>query len=54
MLLATLAEPLIHTIYGERWVPAAPALSLLAILGLMRVAYVLLATAWRHRPSGTR
>jgi hypothetical protein len=39
VLLATLARPLIHTIYGERWVPAAHALSLLAILGLMRVAY---------------
>jgi O-antigen/teichoic acid export membrane protein len=38
VLLATLARPLIHTIYGERWVPAAPALSFLALLGLMRVA----------------
>jgi O-antigen/teichoic acid export membrane protein len=42
VLLATLAKPLIHTIYGERWVPAAHALSLLAILGLMRVAYGLI------------
>jgi O-antigen/teichoic acid export membrane protein len=42
VLLATLAEPLIHTIYGERWVSAAPALSLLAMLGLLRVAYALL------------
>jgi O-antigen/teichoic acid export membrane protein len=39
VLLATLARPLIHTIYGERWVSAAPALSLLALLGLMRIAY---------------
>lgn len=39
VLLATLAAPLIRAIYGERWVPAANALSLLAILGLMRVAY---------------
>ena len=42
VLLATLARPLIHTIYGLRWVPAAHALSFLAILGLMRVAYVLM------------
>jgi PST family polysaccharide transporter len=38
VLLATLARPLIHTIYGERWVLASHALSLLALLGLMRVA----------------
>ena len=42
VLLATLARPLIHTIYGQRWVPAAHALTFLAILGLMRVAYVLM------------
>jgi PST family polysaccharide transporter len=42
VLLATLAGPLIHAIYGERWVPAAHALSLLAILGMMRVAYQLM------------
>jgi len=42
VLLATLARPLILVIYGERWVPAAHALSLLAILGLMRVAYGLI------------
>jgi O-antigen/teichoic acid export membrane protein len=42
VLLATLAEPLIHTIYGERWVSAADALSLLAMLGMMRVAYGLI------------
>ena len=39
VLLSTLSEPLIRTVYGERWVHAAPALSLLAILGLLRVAY---------------
>jgi PST family polysaccharide transporter len=40
VLLATLASPVIGTIYGQRWVStAAPALSLLALLGLMRVAY---------------
>jgi O-antigen/teichoic acid export membrane protein len=42
VLLATLAEPLIHTIYGPRWVTAANALSLLAMLGMMRVAYGLI------------
>ena len=39
VLLGTLAEPLIDTIYGSRWTPAARVLTLLAILGLMRVAY---------------
>ncbi len=39
VLLATLAAPLLHAIYGTRWLSAAPALSLLALLGLMRVAY---------------
>lgn len=39
VLLATLAEPLIRAIYGSRWTPAAHVLSLLAVLGLMRVAY---------------
>jgi O-antigen/teichoic acid export membrane protein len=39
VLLATTASPLIRTVYGERWVPAAHALSLLAMLGLLRVAY---------------
>ena len=39
VLLATTAAPLIRTVYGERWVPAAHALSLLAMLGLLRVAY---------------
>ena len=39
VLLATMARPVIDTVYGERWVSAAPALSLLALLGLLRVAY---------------
>ena len=39
VLLATLAEPIIDTLYGSRWVPAAHVLTLLAVLGLMRVAY---------------
>jgi O-antigen/teichoic acid export membrane protein len=42
VLLATLARPLIHAIYGQRWVGASHALSFLALLGLMRVAYVLM------------
>jgi O-antigen/teichoic acid export membrane protein len=42
VLLATLARPLIHAVYGERWIPASGALSLLAVLGLMRVAFVLI------------
>jgi PST family polysaccharide transporter len=39
VLLGTLAEPLIRTVYGARWTPAAPALTLLAALGLLRVLY---------------
>ncbi len=39
VLLATTAEPLIRAVYGERWVGAAHALSLLAMLGLLREAY---------------
>ena len=42
VLLATLADPLIQAIYGHRWTPAAHTLSLLAIFGLMRVAYSLM------------
>jgi O-antigen/teichoic acid export membrane protein len=42
VFLITLAGPLIHAIYGERWVAAAPALSLLSVLGLLRVAYGLI------------
>lgn len=41
VLLATLAGPLIRAVYGERWIAAADALSLLAVLGLMRAAFVL-------------
>jgi O-antigen/teichoic acid export membrane protein len=52
VLLATLAEPLIRLVYGERWTPAAPVLTLLAILGLLRVAcelnYDCLAAAGRR------
>jgi O-antigen/teichoic acid export membrane protein len=41
VLLGTLAEPLIHLVYGERWTAAAPVLTLLAVLGLLRVVYEL-------------
>lgn len=36
-LLASYADPLIRLLYGDPWAPAAVALPLLAILGLMRV-----------------
>jgi O-antigen/teichoic acid export membrane protein len=42
VVLVTLARPLIHAVYGERWVAASGALSLLAVFGLMRVAFVLM------------
>jgi O-antigen/teichoic acid export membrane protein len=42
VLLATLAGPMIQAVYGQRWTPAAHTLSLLAIFGLMRVAYSLM------------
>ena len=41
VLLITLSEPLIRTIYGARWTPAAASLSLLGVLGLLRVFYEL-------------
>ena len=41
VLLITLSEPLIKTIYGARWTPAAESLSLLGVLGLLRVFYEL-------------
>jgi PST family polysaccharide transporter len=41
VLLATLAEPFIRFVYGQRWTPAAPVLAWLAVLGLLRVAYEL-------------
>lgn len=39
VLLCTLAEPVLHLVYGEKWVTASNTLTLLAILGLLRVAY---------------
>jgi len=53
VLLATLARPLIHAIYGERWVGASHALTFLAILGLMRVAYVLMNDCLAATPKRT-
>jgi O-antigen/teichoic acid export membrane protein len=41
VVLGTLAEPLIRTVYGQRWIAAAPVLTLLAVLGLLRVVYEL-------------
>jgi PST family polysaccharide transporter len=41
VLLGTLAKPFIVTVYGPKWTAAAPVLELLAILGLLRVAYAL-------------
>jgi len=59
VLLATLAQPLIRNLYGPRWTPAAHALTLLAILGLMRVAYTLMydcmaASGRRHALMGVQ
>lgn len=39
VLLGTLAEPLIRFLYGQRWTSAAPVLTLLSVLGLLRVIY---------------
>ena len=54
VLLAALATPLIRFVYGDRWVPAAAALAVLSVLGLLRVAlelaYDYLAAAGRSRP----
>jgi PST family polysaccharide transporter len=36
-LLACYAEPALSFVYGEKWVPAAQALQILAVLGLVRV-----------------
>ncbi|MBB5800607.1 PST family polysaccharide transporter [Saccharothrix ecbatanensis] len=51
VLLAALADPLVRTVYGERWAPAAQALALLVLLGALRVAlelgYDYLASAGR-------
>lgn len=53
VLLASLGGPLVRFVYGSRWGPAAAALSLLAVLGGLRVllelAYDALASAGRSR-----
>lgn len=36
-LLACYAEPMLSFVYGEKWTPAAQALQILAVLGLLRV-----------------
>ncbi|WP_084477281.1 lipopolysaccharide biosynthesis protein [Actinokineospora enzanensis] len=36
-LLACYATPLLHAVYGEKWIPAAVALQVLAGLGLVRI-----------------
>ena len=41
VLLGVLAEPLIRTVYGAQWVPAAGPLRFLAALGLLRVGFEL-------------
>jgi PST family polysaccharide transporter len=41
VLLLTLARPLIFFVYGNKWTTAAGALSFLALLGLLRVAFEL-------------
>jgi len=55
LLLALLSTPLIAVVYGQRWVPAAPALSLLVVLGLTRVlgelSYDFLVALGRSRPN---
>jgi len=42
VLLATLGRPLIHAVYGERWVSASGTLSVLALFGLMRLSFLLM------------
>ena len=38
-LLATLSAPLIYTLYGERWLHAAPVLAALGVFGALRVIF---------------
>lgn len=37
LLLGMLAEPLIRSVYGDQWAPAAPALEMLAVVAAVRV-----------------
>ena len=43
LLLAVLASPLIHLVYGERWSAAAPVLAGLGLFGAIRVVFDLFA-----------
>lgn len=59
VMLGALAEPVIHLVYGQRWTPAAPVLTLLSVLGLLRVVYeisydCLAAAGKRHRLLGVQ
>ena len=54
-VLAALAGPVVGVVYGEKWLPAAPALAFLVVLGLFRVlsdlAYDYLVAAGAGRAS---
>lgn len=41
VMLATLPKPVLHFVYGDKWVDASGALRFLALLGLLRVSYEL-------------
>ncbi|HEU5332332.1 MAG TPA: oligosaccharide flippase family protein [Actinocrinis sp.] len=41
VILATLPKPVLHVVYGDKWVDASGALRFLALLGLLRVSYEL-------------
>lgn len=42
-LLAVMSTPLIHTLYGSKWLPSAPVLATLGIYGSLRVLFDLFA-----------
>ena len=44
MAVAVLAEPIVRTLYGDRWAPAWPVLAALGIFGSVRVAFDLIAS----------
>ncbi|KQQ01431.1 MULTISPECIES: oligosaccharide flippase family protein [unclassified Rathayibacter] len=44
-MLAVLAGPLVHFVYGSTWAPAAGALALLGFVGALRVVYDLFSSA---------
>ncbi len=43
--MALYAEPMIHVLFGQQWLPAAPAMSLIAIAGLLSTPTMLAAPA---------